>query len=248
MSGCVVVIGGPTASGKSELALRIADVEGGEIVCADSRQVYAGLTIAAAAPTGAELARVPHHGYGVLDGAADTMSAGRFVAFADALIADINARGKVAVLVGGTGLYLRAWRFGLDLPRATDAPARDMAALLARQPRAIAADARFLLVEAPQVELELRIRARAERMFRAAIVEESLALRARLPPGHALLQTLGTAEALALADGALGLHDAIARTALRTRQYARRQRTWFKKERWWARPAGLRLSHPRDPR
>ncbi|OGQ21487.1 MAG: hypothetical protein A2138_05510 [Deltaproteobacteria bacterium RBG_16_71_12] len=85
-------------------------------------------------------------------------------------------------------------------------------------------------------------------MFESGIVDEALSLRARLPPEHALLRTIGTAEALALADGALSLADAVARTALRTRQYARRQRTWFKKEPWWSPAEPLGLPDARDPR
>lgn len=248
MSGEVVVIGGPTAGGKSALALALAEAEGGEIICADSRQVYAGIGIAAAGPSDDERARVPHHGYGALDPKGELMSAGRFVAMADALIADIHGRGRVAILVGGTGLYLRAWRFGLDAPRDEAEPRRDMAAFLARPPRQAAAGARWLLVDAPLPELEPRIRARAERMFAGGIVDEAARLRARLPADHALLQTLGTAEALALLDGTLDEVGAITRTALRTRQYARRQRTWFKRENWWAIASPQGLSSAGNPR
>lgn len=248
MSGPIVVIGGPTAAGKSALALQMARELGGEIVCADSRQVYAGIAIASAAPDDDELAAAPHHGYGAIDPAADTMNAGRFVDFADERIGQIHARGRVAILVGGTGLYLRAWRFGLDAPRGEDEPKRDMAAFLARPPRPAAAEARFLLVDAPLLELEPRIRARAARMFAGGIVDEAARLRARLPAEHPLLQTLGTAEALALLDGSLDEEGAVARTALRTRQYARRQRTWFRRETWWSAASPQGLSSPRDPR
>lgn len=248
MSTNVVVVGGPTAAGKSALALRLARALGGEIVCADSRQLYRGLAIAAAGPTSDELARASHHGYGAVDPLGVPMSAGGFVDVADATVAGILGRGRIAILVGGTGLYLRAWRFGLDAPRHPDDPARDMAAFLRRPPRALAAGARFVMVDATLTELEPRLVARAARMFATGIVEEALALRARLPPEHALLRTIGTAEALALADGALSLADAVARTARRSRQYARRQRTWFKKEPWWSPPEGLGLPDGRDPR
>lgn len=248
MSRGVVVLGGPTTAGKSALALRLAVEEDGEIVCADSRQIYTGLSIAAAGPTDDERARVPHHGFGVVDPAGEPMSAGRFVAFADRCIADILERDRLAIVVGGTGLYLRAWRLGLDAPREAGEPRRDMAAFLERPPRQVAAGARWLLVDAPLETLEPRIRARAESMFSAGIVEEAARLRERLPPEHALLQTLGTAEALALMDGTLDREGAIARTTLRTRQYARRQRTWFRRESWWSAPGAEGLSSPRDPR
>jgi tRNA dimethylallyltransferase len=94
-------------------------------------------------------------------------------------------------------------------------------------------DARWLLVDAPLDALEPRIRTRARAMFDHGLLDEAKALRARLPAGHRLLDTLGIAEALAVADGAIDVDTALARTSLRTRQYARRQRTWFKKESWW---------------
>lgn len=292
-----IVIGGPTASGKSALALALAErlAQGGvagELVCADSRQVYAGMTIAAAGPSPEELARCPHHLYGVVD-PQDRMTAGAWAARCDEVVAEIQARGRVPVVVGGTGLYLRAWRVGLEettdpvLRARIDAEADSLglAALHQRlaevDPEAAAAigpsdrlrivraleiatlkggprgavdlatlpargaarDARWLLVDAPLDVLEPRIRARAEQMFgvghggdgRGGIVDEARALAARLPPDHRLLTTLGTAEALAFHRGQTTLEEAVARTTLRTRQYARRQRTWFKKEPWWHR-------------
>lgn len=286
-----IVIGGPTASGKSGLALALAEQlgragPGGELVCADSRQVYAGMTIAAAGPTAEELARCPHHLYGVVD-PRELMTAGAWAARCDEVVADIQARGRVPVIVGGTGLYLRAWRVGLEEPTDSALRARldeeatalglpalhrrlaevdpEAAAAIAPSdrlrivraleiatlkggprgavdlatlpPRGPAAEARWLLVDAPLDVLEPRIRARAERMFAGGIVEEARALHARLGPGHRLTETLGTAEALALDRGEMSHDEAVARTTLRTRQYARRQRTWFKKEPWWHRLA-----------
>jgi tRNA A37 N6-isopentenylltransferase MiaA len=166
------------------------------------------------------------------------MSAGRFVAAVDAVVEEVRGRGRVPILVGGTGLYLRAWRLGLDdtgESRGERTAAGRMEAMLTRPPRPIAARARFLLVDADLAALEPRMLGRAEEMFARGIVEESLRLAERLPPGHRLLDTLGTAEALALARAETSREEAVARTTLRTRQYARRQRTWFKKEPWWRR-------------
>ncbi len=227
MTTTPLVIAGPTASGKSALALALAERVGGEIVCADSRQIYAGMPIATAAPSADERARVPHHLYGAVP-PEDTMTAAAFSDRADTLAAEIAARGRVPVLVGGTGLYLRAWRLGLDPPGAP----RDMDAMLRRAPRV---HARWFLVDAPLPFLEPRIATRARAMFDAGLAGEARALRERLGPAHRLLDTLGVAEALALVDGRCTLDEAVARTAVRTRQYARRQRTWFKKEPWWTR-------------
>lgn len=115
----IVVVAGPTASGKSALALALAERVGGELVNADSQQVYRGLDVGTAKPTAAERARVPHH---LLDVAepGEGMDAARFVALADAAVAKIAARGRVPIVVGGTGLYVRALLHGV-----VAAPGRD---------------------------------------------------------------------------------------------------------------------------
>jgi tRNA dimethylallyltransferase len=117
----VLVIAGPTASGKSALAVALAERLGGEIVSADSQQIYRGLDVGTAKPGPEERARVPHH---LLDLAepGEGIDAARFVALADAAIAGIAARGRVPVVAGGTGLYLRALLHGV-----AEAPGRDPA-------------------------------------------------------------------------------------------------------------------------
>lgn len=102
-----ILIAGPTASGKSALALALAERLGGEIVNADSMQVYHELRVLTARPSPQEEARAPHHLYGVLPGA-ELCSAGRWSRLAVEAIAGIEARGRVPVVVGGTGLYFKA--------------------------------------------------------------------------------------------------------------------------------------------
>lgn len=112
----LAVLTGPTASGKTRIALELAERWNAEIVSADSMQVYRRLDIGTAKPTAAERARVPHH---LLDLAEpdEAFDAVRFCEAADAAIADIAARGRRVLVVGGTGLYLRILLFGLaDLP------------------------------------------------------------------------------------------------------------------------------------
>jgi len=110
--GPVVIVAGPTASGKSALALDVAEAFGGEIVNADSMQVYADLRILSARPGSADLARVPHHLYGVLD-AADQGSAGWWLERAVETIEGIWSRAKLPVVCGGTGLYLKVLTEGI---------------------------------------------------------------------------------------------------------------------------------------
>ena len=113
-----LLIMGPTASGKSALALALVERIGGEIVNADSMQVYRDFRILTARPTLDEEARAPHHLYGHVD-AAELYSTGRWLTDALAAIAEIRARGKTPILVGGTGLYFKALTEGLaDIPAA----------------------------------------------------------------------------------------------------------------------------------
>jgi tRNA dimethylallyltransferase len=283
----IVVVGGQTASGKSALALRLARDLDGEIVAADSRQVYAGLTIASAGPSDDDLSQCAHHLYGAFDPATTTLTAGEFVAAADAVIEDIVGRGKVAVIVGGTGLYLRSLRLGLspDLPRdddlrrqlderlrteglpslvtqlrnvdaaaaarvdlrnpvrvlraleiallGGDAGGRDVDTLLQQPPRAQLQQAVWWRVEPEAEAAEQAIVQRVDAMFAGGLVDESAALAARLVPEHPLLSTMGTEEGLRVHRGELMVREAAAAIVTRTRQYARRQRTWFRKEPWW---------------
>jgi tRNA dimethylallyltransferase len=108
----LLVVVGPTATGKTELAIRLAERFGGEIVGADSVQVYRAFDIGSGKPTLEELSRAPHHLVGILD-PLDPMDAGRYVKLADEAIADIRARGKVPILCGGTFLWVKALTRGL---------------------------------------------------------------------------------------------------------------------------------------
>ncbi len=106
------LIAGPTASGKSALALRLAAQTGGEIVNADALQLYADLRVLTARPTPEEEAAAPHHLYGTAD-AADGWSTGRWLRAAEEVLAHIAGRGRQAIIVGGTGLYFHALTKGL---------------------------------------------------------------------------------------------------------------------------------------
>jgi tRNA dimethylallyltransferase len=108
----MVFVVGPTAAGKTELAMRIAEAAGGEILSADSQQVYRGMDIGTGKATAEQQARVRHHLIDVVD-PSEEMTAARYVELADAAIADMARRGKGVVGCGGTGLYVRAFLYGL---------------------------------------------------------------------------------------------------------------------------------------
>ncbi|MCP4448660.1 MAG: tRNA (adenosine(37)-N6)-dimethylallyltransferase MiaA [Myxococcales bacterium] len=124
MASPLLVIVGPTGAGKTELALRVAESVGAEIVSADSQQVYRGMDIGTGKATAEEQGRVPHHLLDVLD-PNEEMTAGRFVELADAAIADGRERGKPVIVAGGTMLYVRALLRGLFEGPAADLPFRE---------------------------------------------------------------------------------------------------------------------------
>ena len=131
MTPGVLILTGQTASGKSALALELAKRFGAEIVGADSRQIYRGMPIGTAAPSDDDRARVPHHLVAFLD-PRERYSAARFVAGALAAIHDVHARGKRAIVVGGTGFYVRALAGDVTLSPAYDTQVRERLAREAR--------------------------------------------------------------------------------------------------------------------
>ncbi|MBO4331327.1 MAG: tRNA (adenosine(37)-N6)-dimethylallyltransferase MiaA [Oscillospiraceae bacterium] len=111
----LLVITGPTAVGKSELGVIMAQRLGGEIVSADSMQIYRGMRIGTAAPTPEEMRGIPHHLIGTVD-PSEAYSAARYVEEASACVDDIMARGKLPIIVGGTGLYIDSLLSGRSFP------------------------------------------------------------------------------------------------------------------------------------
>ena len=148
-----ILIAGPTASGKSGLALALAEKLGGEIVNADSMQVYRELRVLTARPSEADEARAPHHLYGVLSGD-ESCSAGKWSRMALEVIREIEGRGAVPIVVGGTGLYFRALTEGLSpIPAVPEAVREAVRAEVAE-----AGEGAHALLEAADPELARVIR------------------------------------------------------------------------------------------
>lgn len=280
-----IVLLGPTAAGKSEIALHLAPLVGGEIVGADSRQIYSGLEIGTAAPTPEERARVPHHLASFLPPDA-IYSAGRYAREAGPLLDTLAARGARPIVVGGSGLYIRALfqglfagperdesiraelherieREGLDALREElrrvdpDALAKilpgdavrviralevhrltgvPISELRRSRPRA-ARPARRFGIRWAREPLALRIADRIQDQLRRGFLEQTRELVAQgHSPDSPGLRTLGYRELAAHVAGRSTLEEAVATIALRTRQLAKRQETWFRREpetRWF---------------
>jgi tRNA dimethylallyltransferase len=293
-----LAIVGPTASGKSALALEVARAFGDvELVSVDSMQVYRGLDIGTAKPSPAERAQVRHHLIDVAD-PTDEWSVARFQQEARAAVADIEARGKRALLVGGTGLYVQAVVDPLTFPPEDHAVREQILARAAtddlyaelqrRDPGAAAAiepgntrrlaralevieitgrpfssfgagiqtygdtvfPVRIAGVWLPRDVLNARIAARVTAMRDAGLVDEVRTLRERGALSRTAAQAIGYREILTARDGDgldgknglggnAGLADALDAIVVRTRQFARRQRMWFRRDpriTWFAAP------------
>jgi tRNA dimethylallyltransferase len=277
----IILIAGPTASGKSALALALAEQSGGAIINADSMQVYRDLRIITARPTPDEERRAPHRLYGHVD-AAENYSAGRWCGEVAALLA-ARAQREPAIIVGGTGLYFNALTRGLaavpPIPSgirddvrarlARDGVAALHAELAARDPAAAAklkpgdrarvtralevvlatgqslldwhdkgmpptvdlarAVKVFLMPE--RDELLRRIGARFDTMIAAGALDEVRALAARhLNPSLPAMKAHGVPWLIRHLEGEVTLAEAVEHAKLETRQYTKRQATWFRNQ------------------
>ena len=279
----LVVITGPTATGKTALGVEMALAFRGEIVSADSMQVYRGMDIGTAKPTPAERRGVPHHLLDVAD-PRDDFSAAKYAALATEAVEDIRRRGLLPIVVGGTGLYIDALLRGTDFAPAPEDPTLraeleaeydsiggeafreklravdpDRAEKLApgdkkRLVRAMevyrltgetitAHDERTKAVppryEAMKLALDFadrerlyaRIDERAARMFDDGLVEEVRGLLdAGVPLGGTAMQAIGYKEVAAHLVGELTLPEAMELVQRRSRQYAKRQLTWLRRD------------------
>ena len=282
MAPKIVCVVGPTACGKTTLGVLLAKQFHGEVVSADSMQIYRGMTIGTAAPTEKEMDGVPHHMVAVAD-PAEQWSAARYAETAIPIIDDILARGKLPVLVGGTGLWLDAVVKGhgfagghaggevrktlqkrleaegieplLEELRQADPEAaaklhpsdtkRILRALEVWREtgKAISAhnaetkdlppryDAIWIgLRFADREDMKALIDRRVDKMAEEGLVEEVRALlESGLPRNATALQAIGYKEFLGVLEGTATEAEALAEVKLRSRQYAKRQLTWLRR-------------------
>jgi len=276
----VVAILGPTASGKSALAMDLARQLGGEILCCDSMQVYRGMDIGTAKPTPEERAAIPHHLLDLVT-PAEQFHAAAWAEAARAIIKDAEKRECLPIIVGGTGLYYRALVRGLfEAPR-PDPTIRarhqaeaaelgiptlhkrlsgiDQEAAAKIQPSDLVRISRALevfeqtgdtiselrrrrpvappplrifsvLLDFEMDYLRVRIAKRVDHMMAAGFVDEVRSLRATGFASARSMQALGYKQLGRFLDGTLTLEEAVADIKSATASYARRQRTWFRRE------------------
>lgn len=273
-----IFIVGPTASGKSGLALTLAEEIQGEIISVDSMQVYRGLDIGTAKPTAEERARVPHYLIDIVD-LKEPFDAAKFVEHAGRAEREIVARGRVAIFCGGTGLYLKAYLDGLgEAPPADPALRAQLEAMPLdvllkellkadpvaheridrKNPRRVVravevirltgrpfsaqradwskADAdksgpRIFGLQRETDDLRARIDARVDEMFARGLVEETRALLEQgLAQNPTAMQAIGYRQVVEHLRGERSLADTIELVKTKTRQFAKRQMTWFRRQ------------------
>ena len=274
-----LLLAGPTAVGKSEIAALLAEKFGGEIVSVDSMQVYRGMDIGTAKPSLEERARVPHHLIDVVK-LTEPFDAARFIALAHRAVTDIQARGRVPILCGGTGLYFKAFLEGLgkvppadaalraelgatplpellrelaerdpvtyeridrhnprrvmraiEVIRLTGQPFSSLRAQWQSSPLAPRPSPRFFGLTRSSADLRRRIDARVESMFSKGWVAETEALLRRgLAENKIALQALGYRQIVEHLRGERSLPETVELVKIRTRQYAKRQMTWFRRQ------------------
>ncbi len=276
----VLVLAGPTASGKSGLALRVAEELNGAVINADSMQVYQDLHVLTARPSADDEARAPHHLYGYLDSAvACTVAA--WLSRAVEIIRQVQGEGRLPIVAGGTGLYLKALMEGLsdipDIPSAVKDTSRRMrledgnealyASLKEKDPEGAAqlkpndrqrilrawevveatgtplhvwqskpiapplGETQFykVLFRPPREDLYAACDGRFEAMLERDALEEVQALQRRgLDPSLPAMKALGVPELAAFLNGEISREEAVTRAQQHTRNYAKRQTTWFR--------------------
>ncbi len=283
-----IFLAGPTAVGKSEIALCLAEKLGGEIISVDSMQVYRGLDLGTAKPTPAERVRVPHHLIDVVDLTAP-FDAAKFVELARQAVTEIQSHGRVPIFCGGTGLYFKAFLEGLGEAPVGDpklraeleaAPLADLLRELEQRdpvtfskidqknPRRVIRAVEvirltgkpFSALRAPwgeadtvgssrcddrtaqravltilaltrkQEDLHARINVRVDKMFAAGLVEETRRLLNHgLEQNKTAMQAIGYRQVVEHLRGARSLSETIELVKTKTRQFAKRQMTWFRK-------------------
>ena len=274
-----ILIAGPTAVGKSAVALALAERANGEILSVDSMQVYRGLDVGAAKPSEQERRRVPHHLIDVVE-VTEPFDAAQFIRLARSTMEDIQSRGRIPILCGGTGLYFKALLEGLgEAPPSDPAlraeleatalpellrelerrdpilfakidrqnPRRVIRALevirlsgapfsaqrAAWAPQSRNAELFFCLTRSSD-DLRNRIEARVDRMFARGLVRETERMLERgLAQNKTAMQAIGYRQVVEHLRGERSLEDTIALVKRRTRQLAKRQRTWFRHQLSW---------------
>jgi tRNA dimethylallyltransferase len=228
----LVVIVGETASGKTALGIELAQKFNGEIICADSRTIYKGMDIGTAKPTLAEQKAAKHHLIDIIE-PDETYSAAQFKKDANELIEDITSRGKLPIIVGGTGLYVDAVLFDYDFapagaPRDLQNP-RHLDRTEPKQNQTLRQNTLLIGVQRDRRDLEQRIALRVEKMVAEGFVDEVRLLGEKYGLNSEALTGIGYRFFAEHIKGEITLDEAKQKFVRGDMSLAKRQRTWFKR-------------------
>ena len=219
----LIVILGATSTGRSSLALELAEKFGTEIISADSMAVYRNFNVGTAKPTQAELERVPHHLINILD-AEEKFSVGEFIRRAQKIISELNLRGQVPIIAGGTGLYIQALVEGYELSEGKSLISHY------KQTGELIYAAQIFGLTADRAELYDRINRRTEKMFAEGLVDEvKNLLTSGVSPTAQAMSGIGYKETVEYLQGGATLEETISKVAQATRNFAKRQLTWYRR-------------------
>ena len=227
----LIVILGATSTGKSSLALELAEKFDTEIISADSMAVYKNFNVGTAKPTQDELRRVPHHMINILD-AEEKFSVGEFVRRAKPIITEINLRGKIPIVAGGTGLYIQALVEGYELQfvmRNAQCVMKSNSSHY-KQTGELIYNALIWGLTTDRAELYDRINRRTEKMFADGLIDEVKNLLASgVSPNAQAMLGIGYKETLEYLQGSATLDETISKISQATRNFAKRQLTWYRR-------------------
>ena len=219
----LVVILGATSTGKSSLALELAEKFNTEIISADSMAVYKNFNVGTAKPTQAELERVPHHLINILS-AEEKFSVGEFVKRAKKLIGELNLRGKIPIVAGGTGLYIQALVEGYELGAGKSIISHY------KETGELIYNAQIYGLTTDRAELYDRINRRTEKMFADGLIDEVKNLLASgISPKAQAMLGIGYKETVEYLHGDATLEETISKVSQATRNFAKRQLTWYRR-------------------
>jgi tRNA dimethylallyltransferase len=211
----LVVVVGETGSGKSALAMELAERFDGELICADSRTVYKGMDIGTAKPSVQEQARVKHHLLDIVE-PDQPFTAVEFKRLANEAIDDISRRNKIPIMVGGTGLYISGVLFDFSFEK--DLPDKKL----------LRSNTLILGLRVPKDELKRRIQKRTEQMLKNGLEDEVRALSKKFGWHASAMTGIGYREFQAYFAGLQTLDKTAEKINTNTMLYAKRQRTWLR--------------------
>lgn len=224
----VVIILGPTGSGKTSISIELAKALGGEVISADSRAIYKGMDIGTAKPTAEEMQGVPHYGLDLVS-PGDRFTVADWKAYAKDKIKDIKSRGKVPIIAGGTGLYIDALIYDYHFKGPTGNKIGDIEQKTCSDRKEIKGDYLIIGIKWTSEELRARLTSRAEQMFCSKLYDETRKLVETYGWDSQAMKSNIYQFAWDYMNGKISLEEAKTKYIYDDWHLAKRQLTWFKR-------------------